>query len=267
MFVNSISVASVVVEAASRPRHLRAWQMQKAAAAYPSCIPQAREATSRIVGVDRGEGQRRDRRAYLSYAPRARVPRPYAVGLVESRRACPSGAKSINVLRVPRAAIMCGGCPKPASLTNIDARARARPEPRTHPRRMGDVTSQLGAGMTHTDIANLDALYKTGLEGRNAREHGPLIYRAMQGQSDAVRASMMKHMILLKPQLFSRTSSARPAPALLLPPLRLEASRCARLLVLPVLRGRWGSYKNSELGHVPEAPRERTDCDGVRAMA
>ncbi len=68
---------------------------------------------------------------------------------------------------------------------------------------MGDVTSQLGAGMTHTDIANLDALYKTGLEGRNAREHGPLIYRAMQGQSDAVRASMMKHMVLLKPQLFS----------------------------------------------------------------
>ena len=46
MFVNSISVASVVVEAASRPRHLRAWQMQKAAAAYPSCIPQAREATT-----------------------------------------------------------------------------------------------------------------------------------------------------------------------------------------------------------------------------
>ena len=45
--------------------------------------------------------------------------------------------------------------------------------------------------------------YKTGLEGRNAREHGPLIFRAMQGQSDAVRASMMKHMILLKPQLFS----------------------------------------------------------------
>ena len=68
---------------------------------------------------------------------------------------------------------------------------------------MADVTGQLGAGMSHTDIANLDALYKTGLEGRNAREHGPLIYRAMQGQSDAVRASMMKHMILLKPQLFS----------------------------------------------------------------
>ena len=40
-------------------------------------------------------------------------------------------------------------------------------------------------------------------EGRNAREHGPLVFRAMQGQSDAVRASMMKHMVLLKPQLFS----------------------------------------------------------------
>ena len=46
MFVDCISVASVVVEAASRPRHLRAWQMQKAAAAYRSCIPQARAATT-----------------------------------------------------------------------------------------------------------------------------------------------------------------------------------------------------------------------------
>ena len=42
MFVDCISVASVVVEAASRPRHLRAWQMQKAVAAYPSYASSSR---------------------------------------------------------------------------------------------------------------------------------------------------------------------------------------------------------------------------------
>ena len=61
MFVNSISVASVVVEAASRPRHLRAWQMQKAVAAYPSCIHQAREATTNRMKWEliNGEGPAR----------------------------------------------------------------------------------------------------------------------------------------------------------------------------------------------------------------
>ena len=120
MFVDCISVASVVVEAASRPRHLRALQMQKATAAYRSCIPQAREATTNRMKWEliNGEG--------------------------------PARTKSINK--------------------------------------------------------------KT--RGGQAR---------------------------------------RPAPALLLPPLRLEASRCARLIVLPVLRGRWGSYKNSE--HVKLGPR------------
>ena len=68
---------------------------------------------------------------------------------------------------------------------------------------MGDFASMLAAGMTHSDIQALENLWKVTLEGRNVREHGPLVFRAMQGQSDAVRASMMKHMVLLKPQLFS----------------------------------------------------------------
>ena len=49
----------------------------------------------------------------------------------------------------------------------------------------------------------MENLWKITLEGRENRKHGPLIHRAMQGQSDAVKASMMKHMVLLKPQLFS----------------------------------------------------------------
>ena len=102
MFVDCISVASVVVEAASRPRHLRAWQMQKAAAAYRSCIPQAREATTNrmqwelITGVSPA---RRTDGVLLLRSESAAPTRPYAVGLVESRRACPGSCR-----RTPRPA-------------------------------------------------------------------------------------------------------------------------------------------------------------------
>ena len=97
MFVDCISVASVVVEAASRPRHLGAWQMQKAAAAYRSCIPQAREATTNrmkwelITGVSPA---RRTDGVLVRLSESAAPTRPYAVGLVESRRACPGSCKS-----------------------------------------------------------------------------------------------------------------------------------------------------------------------------
>lgn len=97
MFVNSISVASVVVEAASRPRHLRAWQPQKAAAAYPSCIPQAREATTNRMKWEliTSEGPARRTDGVLVLRSESAAPtRPYAVGLVESRRACPGSCKS-----------------------------------------------------------------------------------------------------------------------------------------------------------------------------
>ena len=101
MFVDCISVvASVVVEAASRPRHLRAWQMQKAAAAYPSCIPQAREATTNRMKWEliTGEGPacpaRRTDGVLVLRSESAAPTRPYAVGLVESRRACPGSCKS-----------------------------------------------------------------------------------------------------------------------------------------------------------------------------
>ena len=97
MFVNSISVASVVVEAASRPRHLRAWQMQKAAAAYPSCIPQAREATTNRMKwelITSVSPARRTDGVLVRLSESAAPTRPYAVDLVESRRACPGSCKS-----------------------------------------------------------------------------------------------------------------------------------------------------------------------------
>ena len=97
MFVDCISVASVVVEAASRPRHLRAWQPQKAAAAYPSCIPQAREATTNRMQWEliTGEGPARRTDGVLVLRSESAAPtRPYAVDLVESRRACPGSCKS-----------------------------------------------------------------------------------------------------------------------------------------------------------------------------
>ena len=102
MFVDCISVASVVVEAASRPRHLRAWQMQKAAAAYRSCIPQAREATTNRMKWEliTGEGPARRTDGVLVLRSESAAPtRPYAVGLVESRRACPGSCR-----RTPRPA-------------------------------------------------------------------------------------------------------------------------------------------------------------------
>ena len=102
MFVDCISVASVVVEAASRPRHLRAWQMQKAAAAYRSCIPQARAATTNRMKWEliTGEGPARRTDGVLVLRSESAAPtRPYAVGLVESRRACPGSCR-----RTPRPA-------------------------------------------------------------------------------------------------------------------------------------------------------------------
>ena len=102
MFVDCISVASVVVEAASRPRHLRAWQMQKAAAAYRSCIPQAREATTNrmkwelITGVSPA---RRTDGVLVLRSESAAPTRPYAVGLVESSVRVQA---TVDVLRVPR---------------------------------------------------------------------------------------------------------------------------------------------------------------------
>ena len=123
--------------------------------------------------------------------------------------------------------------------------------------------------MTPTDIVNLQGIFDLQIEGREARARGPAVYRAMMGQSDAVKVAMLKHRPHQRPvnhrttiaspsvrwrgapglacrrifpprsrahesrRLQRRDARPHPAPPRVLPPLRLEASRCARLIVYP----------------------------------
>ena len=106
-------------------------------------------------------------------------------------------------------------------------------------------------------IVNIFSLH---IEGKDARARGSAMYRAMMGQSDAVKVAMLKHSQYQCPvnhrttsvpstrhasarrvpprsgahesrRLQWRDARARPAPPCVLPPLRLGASRCARTFV------------------------------------
>ena len=57
--------------------------------------------------------------------------------------------------------------------------------------------------MTPTQCVNMSNTFNLNIEGRDARARGEAMYRAMMGQSDAVKIAMMKHLVLMKPNDFS----------------------------------------------------------------
>ena len=63
--------------------------------------------------------------------------------------------------------------------------------------------------MTPTDIVNLQGIFDLQIEGREARARGPAVYRAMMGQSDAVKVAMLKHRPHQRP-VNHRTTIASP---------------------------------------------------------
>ena len=74
--------------------------------------------------------------------------------------------------------------------------------------------------MTPTDIVNLQGIFDLQIEGREARARGPAVYRAMMGQSDAVKVAMLKHRPHQRPVNHRTTSvpSTRHASARRVPP-------------------------------------------------
>ncbi len=129
------------------------------------------------------------------------------------------------------------------------------------PRRMANIGYQLGTlNMTLADSVNLRNTFKMNIQGHNERERGQSFYRAMMGQSDAVKVAMLKHRPHQRPvnhrttsvpstrhasarrvpprscahesrRLQRRDARPHPAPPCVLPPLRLGASRCARTFI------------------------------------
>ena len=169
-----------------------------------------------------------------------------------------------------------------ATHTNVDlGLSRPYPTPQARNSRRNDVAAEETGPFSDNGRSRLNT-FKMNIQGHNERERGQSFYRAMMGQSDAVKVAMLKHRPYQRPvnhrttiaspsvrwrgapglacrrvfpprsrahesrRLQRRDARPHPAPPRVLPPLRLEASRCARSIVLPVLRGRWGSYKNSE---------------------
>ena len=63
--------------------------------------------------------------------------------------------------------------------------------------------------MTLADSVNLRNTFKMNIQGHNERERGQAFYRAMMGQSDAVKVAMLKHRPYQRP-VNHRTTIASP---------------------------------------------------------
>ena len=126
-------------------------------------------------------------------------------------------------------------------------------------KRMGNAWRRATLTAT-TSVLLLRNTFKMNIQGHNERERGQAFYRAMMGQSDAVKVAMLKHRPHQRPvnhrttsvpstrhasarrvpprscahesrRLQRRDARPHPAPPCVLPPLRLGASRCARTFV------------------------------------